>query len=416
MDRADITPRHPVPLAGYATRAELGPATDVSAPLRLRTLAFGAGRERAVLISADLLWWGTDIATRVRRDIAARYGLRPESVILHATHAHSGPQTSAGFTALLGDPDAGYVAELEAAAVASAGRALGSAVDVWMERVTCEAGIGTDRRSARSDGAVEPAPIDSDVTVVRFFDEQRTRALMVHHACHPVVHHGNVVTSDFTGAAMDRLEERHGDVLAVYLQGCCGDVNPDLYRDGVFRDGDQSLVDEVGGRLAEAVEKALKGEPTTLTATSPAASQWTVELPVTDVPSVSDLRRAAPGDGLMGQWARLLLEEPQRLRPHVTVRLSRLHLADGLTLLGMSGEPVSAYGLMVRTISGGSVLPLGYTNGMTGYLVTARQLAEGGYEAAEAPYYFGMPGPLAPEAEEILRDALLDAIWPSRLS
>jgi hypothetical protein len=39
-DRTDITPHQPVPLAGFAARATLGPASSVRAPLQLRTLAF----------------------------------------------------------------------------------------------------------------------------------------------------------------------------------------------------------------------------------------------------------------------------------------------------------------------------------------------------------------------------------------
>src|SRR5690625_5404876 len=69
-DRADITPPGPVPLAGYAFRAELGPATEVLAPLQLRTLVLGEeGAEPVVIIGADLLWWGTELVRTLRQDV-----------------------------------------------------------------------------------------------------------------------------------------------------------------------------------------------------------------------------------------------------------------------------------------------------------------------------------------------------------
>lgn len=408
-DRADVTPTLPVPLAGFAARAGLGPASSVLAPLRLRTLAFGLGSFRAVLLSVDLLWWGTDVAAVVRSRVAARFGLAPQAVFLHATHNHSGPQTSYRFVPSLGEPDSAFIDQLCAAAEASVGRALGSLVPVWVERTSGLADLGVDRRWARTRGAVPETPISNEVTVLRFrsvSSADRTEALLVHYACHPVVHHGNAVTSDFAGAAMDLLEQRHPGALALYAQGCCGDINPDLYTDGVYAEGTQPMVDAFGTRLAGAVDRALESGFDSVGSPRLAADCWDVNLPVAAEPTKADLRSQAGEPGVTGEWARLLLANPDRIRPTVPVRFSRLRLAENLTLLGLSGEPVSAYGAQVKSESAGTVLPLGYTGGMTGYLVTARQLAEGGYEPAEAPYYFAMPAPLSPEAEPVLRQAL----------
>lgn len=426
-DRTDITPARPVPLAGYAARDGLGPATRILAPLRLRTLAFGAdasaGGGRAVLLVADLLWWGTDVADQVRAELSRRYGLEPDAVFLHATHNHSGPQLSERFVPLLGEPDTAYLDQVSAAASAGVGRALASMSRVTVERSTARARLGVDRRSARTAGSLPPSAVDDEATVVRFRAGATARAFLVHFACHPVVHHGNAVTSDFAGAATDRLEAAHPGSVAAYLQGCCGDVNPDLYRpDGVFCDGGQAEVDRFGARLSDAIEQALDRTPRASTGSAEAlhskglagrALAWrgrTVRLPVARVPSAGELREQVNEPGVLGQWARLLLDDPQRLEPTVPVRLSLLRIAEGLTLLGMSGEPVGSYGRQVKAESAGAVLPLGYTNGMTGYLVTARQLTEGGYEVDEAPYYFGLPSPPAPAAEGVLRAALRTAI------
>lgn len=407
VDRVDITPDRPVALAGFAVRADDGPARQVLAPLRLRTLVLvDADKTKIAFVSADLLWWGDDTVAMVRKAAATRLGLAPDAIVLHATHNHSGPQTSRRFTALLGEPDADYIDQLVDAVVASVGRALSSPVPVRAERAAATSDLGVHRRSARTVDAVPPEPIDREVTVVRFADGDRTVALLVHFACHPVIHHGNAVTSDFAGAAMDALERAYPGVVALYAQGACGDVNPARYVGEDFRDGDQADVDEAGARLAATVQEALAHGATPLRSPRLAIASREIELPTSLRPSLDDLRARAQEDGLPGQWARLLLDDPRRLAGPVTVIATWVGIANELSLIGLSGEPVSAYGLRVKAATSGRALLLGYTNGMTGYLVTARQLAEGGYEADEAPYYFGMPAPFAPEAEDVLTTAL----------
>ncbi len=68
--KVDITPRTPVPLAGFAFRR--GRAEGVHAPLYLKVLSFGYqdGR-RLIVLAADLLWWGNDTVEECRALLAA---------------------------------------------------------------------------------------------------------------------------------------------------------------------------------------------------------------------------------------------------------------------------------------------------------------------------------------------------------
>ena len=87
----------------------------------------------------------------------------------------------------------------------------------------------------------------------------------------------------------------------------------------------------------------------------------------------------------------------------------RLDRSDNLgngQLAGLSGEVVVSYGLHVRERSGGKVLPMGYANGMTGYVPTAKIIAEGGYEGGESITWFLLPAPFAPEVEPVLTAAI----------
>jgi hypothetical protein len=80
--------------------------------------------------------------------------------------------------------------------------------------------------------------------------------------------------------------------------------------------------------------------------------------------------------------------------------------------LGVDAEVVVEYGLYVKALSQGHVLPVGYCHGSLGYIPTARQLAEGGYEADGSTPYLLLPSRFAPEVEERLRTGIARLIGP----
>ena len=103
-------------------------------------------------------------------------------------------------------------------------------------------------------------------------------------------------------------------------------------------------------------------------------------------------------------------------------------MARGLVLLAANAELVVEYGLYAKKLAAGGVrdreiaagedasgssgrgtlrvLPMGYTNGMIGYIPTAAQIAEGGYESFWSTPYFLLPSPLSPAAERIVKQSL----------
>lgn len=413
--RADITPRHPVPLAGFAARANLGPAETVARPLRLRVLTFAPHPDaspQAVFVTADLLWWGPELTDGLREKIARRYGVPAGAVLLHASHTHSAPATSAWYSTYLGVPDPTYVNHLTKLTLEAVDESLGNMEPVTAARAASEVPIGADRRSVQ--GGFPRSDIDPTATVVRFIKGNgATKAVLVHFACHPVISHTNTMTPDFVGAARETLEQQlPADAVAVYAQGCCGDINPDRYDGRRFLPGDDSDVAAFGGRLARAAAAVLNGPMAPLDRPCLATGQHRAALPLAPLPTREALLRSGDLPGIKGEWARRMLAEPHRLRPDVTLELTALRLFENLTLLGMSAEPTSAYGRYIHQRYAGRVLPLGYTGAVFGYLVTAHQLTEGGYEPAEAPRYFAMPAPLSPSAETVARTAIDTTLAP----
>ncbi|TBL69660.1 hypothetical protein, partial [Paenibacillus thalictri] len=400
--KVDITPPHPLPLAGYGHRK--GDFQSVKRPIHARILYFrrpgggagtaveegqadaesdagaggnwGAEGDRApftgaqcLIVSADLLCFGTDTLAGIRAELRSRFGFCDEQMQFHATHSHSGPQTTNLFTPMLGRADAGYVAFLERQIIAGVEQASQRFEPVTVEKGSGLCEMGIFRRKMTGEGmmmAPNPhIPVDSEVTVLRFVvaggrtDEAKsadgatiaartcasgagdeiagetvgvqnakvakseedakdagsaekaggalcsqdagsvkTKALLLHYACHPTTSGDNDLSSEYPGAAMDMLEEdAGGGMIAAFLQGFCGDVRPALVKDGAFYRGSDAEIRQLGRKLADAVQGVLAGTLQLLAAGSLAAAARRVPLAMQPAPTPEALRRYA---GLAG--------------------------------------------------------------------------------------------------------------------
>lgn len=176
---------------------------------------------------------------------------------------------------------------------------------------------------------------------------------------------------------MSMLEEEWGPgVTALFLQGFCGDVRPNLVENGSFCRGTQTEINMFGRQLADAVASVLTSPMQAIHAQPIRETSRVVQLQYVDHPTLVEL--------------------------HVNL----LQISDQLSFLAASGELVSEYGLWVKRRSEGTVLPLGYCNGLLGYIPTARQIAEGGYESVDSFPFFGLEGPFADNVESIVYSEL----------
>jgi hypothetical protein len=408
--KVEITPQKPIPLAGFADRK--GNFERIEHPLYARIWFFEGGTigkiNRSVLVQADLIWFGPERLNDIVEAIGRNWNMDEAAVILHASHTHCGPQTSESFVPSLGDCDPEYVAFLEARILEGLELASRS-----MELVTVEKGVGECRigihRRKWEDGVITMAPnpdgpLDPVVTVIRFRTRRGTvKGVMFHYACHPTTTGNNIVSSEFPGVAMTHIEnELGGGAQASFLQGCCGDIRPVLVKEGGFYRGVLEDVAYLGTILADEVLRILASPMEMLRPGTLSARQSVAVLPYESFPDPDELERTALEDGVVGEWSRLLLSGRSQADKAARLRLNAVEIAEGLVLLGMNAEIVSEYGIFIKEKFKGEVLPLPYSNGMLGYVPTAAQLAEGGYEAHTSGVYFGMPSHFHPSIEPII--------------
>ncbi|MEO3888326.1 neutral/alkaline non-lysosomal ceramidase N-terminal domain-containing protein [Nonomuraea sp. B5E05] len=397
---ADITPRPGGSLAGYAARTSA--STAVHDPLLATAVAVSDGTTTSVVICADLIALDPDTTRHIAGDLRERTGIPEERVAVAVTHTHAGPAVTRGGIGGVADPS--YVRHARSRIVAAAEAALDAMTPAVLRR-----GSGTlDGVASNRRGGTLTDPV---VPVVRLEREDgEPIATVFSYACHPVtLGPGNLqVTADWPGYARRHVESRAGGV-AVFLQGCCGQLNTGhTALDSLRRAEPQP------GRTFEAAERigTLVGEAALGAATAPAAGLVSVaaarvELPLGEPLPPDRLRELAdePG-GIWAEWARAQLAGTGPAAVEVQVAV---HRWGGVPLVFLPGEPFVEFAVELRAALGDpGLLVAGYTGGVPGYLPYPEAHYEaGGYEICEAHRAYGLRAAFTPEAGRLVMAAAM---------
>jgi hypothetical protein len=250
--KLDISPDEPLPLSGFGGRK--GKFEGVSHRLYMRVFLFEQNNgSRVLLVEADIIMWAGERMEGLLSRLRERFGIDERSVILSASHTHGGPQTSALMLPVVGVHHPEYTLLLEDRLFQGIEQAIGRLEPVTIECGQGECSVGIHRRKyvdGRMTMAPNPdTPIDREVTVIRFRGEDETTiGVLFHYTCHPTTTSDNLLTSDYSGVAMESVEQSLGEgAVAAFLQGCCGDIRPALIRDGRFYSGHDEDVHRIGG-------------------------------------------------------------------------------------------------------------------------------------------------------------------------
>ncbi|MBM4036077.1 MAG: hypothetical protein FJ291_30455 [Planctomycetes bacterium] len=422
--KVNLTPYVGAFLAGFGSRDH--GCEGIHDELFARALALQAGDTALCIVACDLIGLTRESVETIRKQIEALTAIPAANVMLACTHTHSGHVM--GLLRHPGlDPELVHVTEKKIAGAAiMAHRALAEAA---LGAGKGKARIGVNRREKKPEGVVlgknPEGPTDSEVGVLRVDDAQgKPVAIVVNHACHPVVLGGKnyLVSADYPGQVAAFVESIYGDATCLYLNGCCGNINPGIVG-GTFEDARR-----FGTFLgAEAVKTTENIRPTPKAHL--AASGAVAEAPLAPLPSAEEARatveqrtRALDEQLAKGEvsralydtdwqrgWARDVMAEysktdRQRTRP---LEIQALRLGDAL-LIGTPGETFVEIGLAIKAASPmPKTFPVAYANGNVGYIPTAKAFDEGGYEVEHAhKFYYGVYR-FKPEVERLVTDAAL---------
>ena len=410
----DITPPVGTPLDGYGGRTDV--SLGVHDPLYARALYLDDGATRLAIVVCDLIGIGTFLADRAKELIAERPGIPPSHVMITATHTHAGPAGVRG----RGDPP--LVEEIA--------RKIAGAVRV-AERNATEGILkyGTTTLTSISQNRREPSwPIDPRLDVLAAdTPEGRNIATLARYSCHATtLERDNLdITADYPGEACRVIEGVIGEgSTALFLNGCCGNINPAWIRQD-YRDVHR--VASVVGAKAAALSQELRPlginhqahnirweELTTkpveagrLVTGSLAAAVLTFEAPYRTGPDAETLarnlqeleaeyaearsgpetqRRELAARVTAARGEQLALARTRGKGPARTEPVQAFRLGDELTLVGLPGEVFYETQEDIRKQLQGDVIVAAYANDYPGYFCRAEAFEQGGYEAGVTPF------------------------------
>ncbi len=219
------------------TDRQAGPVND---PLYVKALVIKSDKAMMVLITVDAVAIGeigrikNDYLPGVRSQLEKELGISPSHVLVNASHCHG---------VVCADVGERTVEAVKEAAKNLVPVQVGAGVgheDRIMEnrRLKLKSGKEVDVRHAYSlppdEAVAEVGPVDPQIGLLRLDRlDGSTLAVVYNFACHPiqgVPSGGN--TADIIGFASKVIEDTLADdTLALFLQGCGGDINPVMYKD-----------------------------------------------------------------------------------------------------------------------------------------------------------------------------------------
>jgi hypothetical protein len=219
------------------TNTQAGPVND---PLYVKALVIRSDTAALVIVTVDAVAIGeigsikNDYLPRVRSRIEKEVGIKPENVLVNASHCHG---------TVCADVDERTIRAVKEAAQVLVPVKVGAGTGqesriMENRRLKLTSGREVDVRHAYAlppDAQVaEVGPVDPQIGILRLDREDgRTLAVIYNFACHPiqgVPSHAN--TADITGFASRVIEDNLSEgTIALFLQGCGGDINPVFYKD-----------------------------------------------------------------------------------------------------------------------------------------------------------------------------------------
>lgn len=363
--------------------------------LSASALAVRSGKQTVVMVGVDLTGFDYSLGVEVKREIALRRGIPAEAILINASHTHFAPVAQAFPT--WGEhqqlPDSLYLNRFVKEGMI---RAVEQALD-HMEKSRLFFGRGTTAIGANRSLSGKEVLYDPTLDVIRI-QGKKHEGIVFFTGCHPVFRNegllGYTISPNFPGYARRRIEEKSGAEMAIFLQGCAGDINP--------REGNPVLT---GLTLGEDVLRVMKEKMI------PLSGKITCKLDSVLLPArvwseerIRQFREENSGqEGDVEaeknvRWAdrMLALYAHGKIPRYMPVYVQLVRIGNW-SLVGLSREAVTEYGTAVRALQPNRLVSVaGYCNDVPSYLPTPEHIRAGTYEGYNSFFWNAQPA-LFPE-------------------
>ncbi|MHC4728565.1 MAG: neutral/alkaline non-lysosomal ceramidase N-terminal domain-containing protein [Planctomycetota bacterium] len=384
----DITPPLGMPMRGYASRKEL--SNGIWDPLYAKSIVLDDGNKRVSLVVLDLISPPPkDVRERIRQK--AEKELQISTILFLAIHTHAGPDLKPD----LPSKEKPWLPTLEKKIYEVINNAVSSKSPATVEIGYGSSDISYDRRVVNPDGTVnmlwrnpdreKNTPVDQTVGLVGFkAKDGKWIAILVHHACHPVIFEGSNLkySAEFPGFMRKYVEQRLGGTC-LYLQGACGEINP-YDRPRETNQDTYSKVKQTGIALGKEVVRIVESmKPLKEDALRLSTNKY-----ITSLKYRYDLKDENVKQFYIKQRGEKYYEELLRDRPSVIkAKIPIVLLGEEIAWVGFPGEFFDDFQIALRKRS---PIPhtffLGYCNDVFSYFPTIQAASEGGYGASYSTY------------------------------
>lgn len=398
-------------------------------PCKVRAAVFDDGKQRVALVGIDLLFITRHIVTEVRADIQKRCGIKPECVLIGASHSHSsGPigmgepgdfdQASPLVKELVNDKsivsNPGYTQLIKRQTVEAVVAADGARTDAKLA-----AGYGHEDKAAYNrrlrmkngltythPGAGNPdivgyaGPIDPQVGVLGVWDlKGNWLGVVVNFSCHATTSPGGI-SANWIWSLEQTLRGATGNAAlpVVFMQGACGDITQVDNLTKFQNPGPEEWCQLVGGRVGAEAYKTLLLIRRAANSDIPLDARqrvWHIKrrAPAPEkVKQALELVRKDPKDVGATEWTfakeTVVLDTVMKARPEVEVEVQAIQVGPAV-FVSNPAEYFVQYGLDIKK---GSKFPFTFpvelANGCVGYVPTEEALGPngGGYETRLTSY------------------------------
>jgi hypothetical protein len=437
--RRAITPPGRVELAGlgyYLKRT----GERVRDDLRATALVISDSQGSIAIVAVDLMYNDEGFTRRVREQVSAATDLKPEAICVNFSHTHSAP--TAGLILGAGERDWEYL-DSTASAVAAA------TIEAWSNRKPARLNVGKGELAGMTFNRTrENGPVDTRVSVLCAETlEGRPLAVAINFHSHCTAHMEidlSAISRDWPGEVVDQVEAALPGVMALYLQGTCGDVNFRREFNGTERRFEPARA------IAKVVLEALGGARPIETSVVRAVTQkvmlptrrWTRDEVMRD--REEGLHRLKTGgttgwlDGIARlcvnlperlplryggsvekavqavsrfavEWTDMILPDLEKRQETIETQVQTMRIGD-MYLIANAAELFTTTGLEVRRQWGDKDLfMLGYSNGSIGYLPDAYEVERRGYAAIQSAKFTGQ-FPFTTEAARVMAEAMVSGL------
>jgi hypothetical protein len=360
-----------VPLAGFGNRGPGHHAVGQLAPVGARALVVEKGELRVGIVALDVLIVWPSLREAIEAQVA---DLELESLLVAATHTHSGPGGYVDHWLAEAGIMGWYQPEVHEALVAAADRALRTAREQAAparlgSRQTLIPGLTRNRRRAAG-------PSDSTVPVLRVDGlDGETIATVFSLSAHPTTLSADnlALSPEYPGVARARVEALRGGT-ALFLAGALGDQAPALPGDVLWTDDTSlTLAEQIASsaRLGERLGDLVAGAAGTIPLEAdPVLARHSARWPLPPVDVRASCVGYVLGPVLHSSARRTFAKESQ---------LDALRLGD-LLILGSPFELSVEVAEAIRAQVHGPLLIAAHTHAWLGYLVAQDDWSRGGYE------------------------------------